>query len=86
MTEQRPWLAQYPAGVPETIDVDSYASVVAVIEEAFERFRHRPAFHNFGRTLSYGEVDRLSAQFAAFLQKDLVKAIEKFLPDNVCVP
>ncbi len=71
MTEQRPWLAQYPAGVPETIDVDSYASVVAVIEEAFERFRHRPAFHNFGRTLSYGEVDRLSAQFAAFLQKDL---------------
>ncbi|RAP57809.1 AMP-binding protein [Oleiagrimonas sp. MCCC 1A03011] len=71
MSEQRPWLAHYPAGVPETIDVQLYTSVVAVIEEAFERFRHRPAFTNFGRELSYGDIDRLSAKFAAYLQKDL---------------
>ncbi|KGI78353.1 AMP-binding protein [Oleiagrimonas soli] len=71
MSEQRPWLAHYPAGVPETIDVQLYTSVVAVIEEAFERFRHRPAFTNFGRELSYGDIDRLSAQFAAYLQNDL---------------
>jgi len=71
MTEHRPWLARYPAGVPETIDVDAYASIVAVLDEAFERFRHRPAFSNFGRTLNFDELDRLSAQFACYLQKDL---------------
>jgi long-chain acyl-CoA synthetase len=67
MSSERPWLAHYPAGVPETIDVDTYPSVLAVVEEAFERFHHRPAFRNFGRTLSYGDIDRMSAQFAGYL-------------------
>src|SRR5690625_3241094 len=67
MSSDLPCLDHYPDGVPETIDVDSYDSLVAVIEEAFERFRHRPAFSNFGRTLSYGDIDRLSARFAGYL-------------------
>ena len=68
---ERPWLAHYPANVPATIDIDAYPSVVAVVEEAFERFRHRPAFANFGRTLSYGDIDRLSAAFAGYLTGEL---------------
>ncbi|HET7266841.1 MAG TPA: AMP-binding protein [Oleiagrimonas sp.] len=71
MSEERPWLDHYPEGVPESIDVDSYGSIVDVIEEAFERFRHRPAFINFGRTLNYGDIDRLSAQFAGYLTGEL---------------
>ena len=71
MTEQRPWLAHYPAGVPETIDANAYASIVAVLDAAFERFRHRPAFSNFGRTINYDELDRLSAKFARYLQQEL---------------
>ncbi len=71
MNTERPWLAHYPAGVPETIDVDTYGSLVDVVEEAFERFRHRPAFRNFGRTLSYDDIDRLSRQFAGYLTGEL---------------
>ncbi len=71
MNEQRPWLAHYPEGVPETIDPGTYTSVVAVIEEAFDRFRHRPAFHNLGRTLSYADIERESARFAGYLQHEL---------------
>ncbi|HET7662007.1 MAG TPA: AMP-binding protein, partial [Rhodanobacteraceae bacterium] len=71
MNTERPWLAHYPAGIPETIDVSTYASVVEVVEEAFERFRHRPSFCNFGRTLSYDELDRLSRQFAGYLTGEL---------------
>ncbi|MDA3913439.1 AMP-binding protein [Oleiagrimonas sp.] len=71
MSSEHPWLAQYPAGIPHTIDVDQYGSVVAVIEEAFERFRHRPAYSNFGRVLSYAEIDQLSKLFASYLQNDL---------------
>jgi long-chain acyl-CoA synthetase len=67
MSNERPWLDHYPAGVPEQIDASTYASVAAVLEEAFERFRERPAFANFGRTLSYGQIDAMSRQFAGYL-------------------
>ncbi|MEO6800803.1 MAG: AMP-binding protein [Rhodanobacter sp.] len=67
MSNERPWLAQYPPGVPAEIDIDQYASVPAVLEEAFDRFRDRPAFANFGRKLNYGQIDDLSRQFAGYL-------------------
>lgn len=71
MSIQRPWLSSYPAGVPAQVDLDEFSSVVAVLESACERFRHRPAFSNLGKVLSYDDVDRLSRQFAAFLTGDL---------------
>ncbi|GLQ98730.1 AMP-binding protein [Dyella mobilis] len=71
MSKERPWLDHYPAGVPAEIDLDQYASVTAVIEEAFERFSQRPAFHSFGKQLSYGEADKLSRQFAGYLTGEL---------------
>ena len=71
MSTQRPWLANYPSGVPAEIDLSEFSSVVAVLETACERFRNRPAFSNMGRQLSYDDVDRLSRQFAAFLTGEL---------------
>ena len=67
MTNDRPWLAHYPSDVPLQIDINQYASVPAVLEEAFTRFRDRPAFANFGRSLSYGQIDEMSRQFAGYL-------------------
>ncbi|HSM11147.1 MAG TPA: long-chain fatty acid--CoA ligase [Lysobacter sp.] len=71
MSLERPWLAHYPPGVPTHIDVDEYPSVVAVLETAIENYRDRPAFANMGKTLSYGDIDLLSAQFAAYLLGEL---------------
>ena len=71
MSLERPWLAQYPAGVPAQIDVDEYPSVVSVLERAIASFRDRPAFANMGKVLSYGDIDRLSSQFAAYLLNQL---------------
>jgi long-chain acyl-CoA synthetase len=71
MTQERPWLASYPAGVPAEIDVDEYPSIVAVLQNAIDKYRDRPAFSNLGRTITYGDVDRLSAQFAAYLLGEL---------------
>jgi long-chain acyl-CoA synthetase len=71
MSNQRPWLSHYPDGVPEEIDINQYSSVVAVLDEAFERYRQRVAFTNFGKGLTYGEIDKLSAQFAAYLTGEL---------------
>jgi long-chain acyl-CoA synthetase len=71
MSSERPWLDQYPAGVPAEIDVDEFPSIVSVLDSAIARYRDRPAFANLGKVLSYGDVDRLSAQFAAYLLGEL---------------
>ncbi len=71
MSSAKPWLASYPSGVPAQIDVDEFPSVVSVLENAIAHFRDRPAFSNLGKTLTYAEIDRLSAQFAAYLLGEL---------------
>jgi len=65
---KKPWLDAYPKGVPAEIDADKYPSLAALVERAFERYRDRPAFTNRGTTLTFGEVDKLSRAFAAYLQ------------------
>jgi long-chain acyl-CoA synthetase len=71
MTHDRPWLASYPAGVPAEIDVDEYPSIVAVLQGAIAKYGDRPAFSNLGKTLTYAEIDVLSAHFAAYLLGEL---------------
>src|SRR5262247_3284573 len=65
------WLATYGARIPAEIDPNAYGSVLAMLEEAMQRFADRPAFRCFGQTLTYGDTDRLSRDFAAYLQKRL---------------
>ncbi len=64
----RPWLASYPEGVPADIDASHYPSLVALMEESFTRYAERTAYSFMGKDMSYGEVDRLSRSFAAYLQ------------------
>jgi len=65
---QKPWLNEYPPGVPATLDLDPGESVVDVADRAISRFADRPAFSNLGRTITYREYDDLSRRFAAWLQ------------------
>jgi long-chain acyl-CoA synthetase len=67
----RPWLASYPPGVPAQIDLDQFRSIAQVLETSCDRFRHRPAFANMGKVLTYADIERLSRQFAAYLLNDL---------------
>ncbi len=71
MSIERPWLANYPAGIPAQIDVDEFASIPAVLEGAIEKYRDRPAFSSLGKTITYGELDTLSRRFAAYLLGEL---------------
>jgi long-chain acyl-CoA synthetase len=54
--------------MPAEIDPDQYLSLPDMLAQTVARFGDRPAFHNLGRTISYNELDRLSRDFAAFLQ------------------
>jgi long-chain acyl-CoA synthetase len=70
-SNDRPWLANYPKGVPTEIDLNEFASIASLLENCFDRFRHRPAYSNMGRTITYGELDELSRHFASYLVNDL---------------
>jgi long-chain acyl-CoA synthetase len=62
------WLKSYPKGVPATIDVNEYASVREVFEESCGKYAARPAFTCMGKTITFAELDTLSAAFGAYLQ------------------
>jgi long-chain acyl-CoA synthetase len=67
----RHWLAAYGGRIPADINPDAHGSVLAMLEDAMERFAERPAFRCFGQTLTYADTDRLSGRFAAYLQGKL---------------
>ena len=64
----RPWLTQYPAGVPEEIRLDGCTTLVDVLEAAFRAFADRDAAACLGSRLRFAEVDQLSQDFGAWLQ------------------
>ena len=68
MTTDKPWLAQYPENVPNTINPDQYESLIELYEECFNRFRMHPMTICMGVTHTYGDVDQASLAVAAWLQ------------------
>jgi long-chain acyl-CoA synthetase len=68
MTEQRPWLTNYPKGIPANIDETAYPSLVALLDETFKKFSNKKAFSCMGKAMTYAQVDKYSAQFGAYLQ------------------
>src|SRR5215216_2507168 len=67
---EKTWLKQYPAGVPAEIDVNQYASLVALLDESFRRYADRMAYKFMGKSISVREVDQASAAFAGWLQAE----------------
>jgi long-chain acyl-CoA synthetase len=61
------WLKEYPPGVPSEIDVNQFSSLKALVETSMVRFAERKAYVQMGHALTYGEVDAMSAAFAAWL-------------------
>jgi long-chain acyl-CoA synthetase len=64
----KPWLEEYASGVPAEIDMGEFDSVVDVINRSCAEFKDQVAYVNFGAELTYGQVDRYSAAFAARMQ------------------
>ena len=62
------WLKHYPPGIPTEVDYGQYRSIGGLFESNTERYRRRPAYTNMGRTISFGELERLSRDFGAWLQ------------------
>ncbi|MEE9100159.1 MULTISPECIES: long-chain-fatty-acid--CoA ligase FadD1 [Pseudomonas] len=63
------WKDKYPVGIAAEINADQYPNILAVLKESCQRFASKPAFSNLGKTLTYGEMYKLSGDFAAYLQQ-----------------
>ena len=65
---ERIWLKQYPAGVPADIDVNQYPSLVELLEESFKKFADRKSFICMDKSITYRDLDDMSAALGAYLQ------------------
>lgn len=68
MVEQRPWLKNYPGGVPANIDTNQFKTVVEMVEMAFERYPNNIAFSCMGKSLTYRQIEQKSLHFGGYLQ------------------
>jgi len=64
----KPWLAQYPASVPKTIDPDQYSNLIELYEESFDSFASQPFSICMGVKHSYDDINQASKAIAAWLQ------------------
>jgi long-chain acyl-CoA synthetase len=68
---ERIWQQSYTAGIPFDIDISDCQSITELFREAVNEYADHVAYSSFGTQLSYGDVDRLSRDFAAYLQNEL---------------
>ena len=64
----RIWLKSYPQGMPADIQASQYASLAALLEESFAKYRDRKAFICMDKSISYRDLDEMSLALAAYLQ------------------
>ncbi|MBB1439861.1 AMP-binding protein, partial [Shewanella sp. SG41-4] len=71
MTNDKPWLTQYPVDVPTTIDSSMYNNINDLFKESFSAHAKKAAYINMGHSLSYQDLESKSNAFAAYLQSEL---------------
>lgn len=70
----KPWLKSYPKNMPAEIGALPYKSIGDFLVGACKQFAGQPAFVCMGKSITYAELERLSAAFGAYLQS---KGLEK---------
>jgi long-chain acyl-CoA synthetase len=68
MSNSKPWIKNYPPGVDTEIAPLAYSSLAEFFERAFDRFGNRKAAESMGKSFTYRQIDRLSKDFASYLQ------------------
>jgi long-chain acyl-CoA synthetase len=64
----RPWLASYEPGLPGEI-APAFANALEMFESTVKSASERPFIHYFAATITFGEANRLSDEFAVGLRE-----------------
>ena len=78
MYESRPWLANYPTGMPANINPDMYENLVDFFEEKLAKYSNLTAFECMGVGIKYKELDEYSRCFGAYLQSRGLEPGDRF--------
>jgi long-chain acyl-CoA synthetase len=62
------WFKSYPDFVPHEIDVNKYTSILAIFDEAVQKYGDRAAFINMDIKISYIQLNELANEFAWYIQ------------------
>jgi len=65
------WYQHYPQGCNTEITEQLPTSMAAMFRTAVDQYSDQDAYQSFGQSLTYADIDRLSEQFAAYLQQKL---------------
>lgn len=76
--DERPWLKNYPNGVPANINPDEYPNLLALFEETFEKYRKDVAFTCMDKELTFDSLDKMSRRFGAYLHSRGLEPGDKF--------
>ncbi|MGJ8663802.1 MAG: AMP-binding protein [Marinicella sp.] len=68
MTQDRPWLKEYRADVPAEVGELPFESVAEMMIDSCNKFQNNEAYVNFGKAITYQELDQYSQHLAAYLQ------------------
>ena len=68
MSTDHIWLQHYSSEVPAHIDSEAFSSISEMYDGCFKKFKDKYAFAYMGKKITYGEMDVLCRQFAAYLQ------------------
>ena len=63
------WADKYPANINREVDVNVYATLIDLFKDSCGKYANKPAFSHEGSTLSFAQLDKYSASFAAWLQR-----------------
>ena len=70
---EKPWLKSYPKEIPAEIEPFRHSSLADLLLESCRNFSDRRAFTSMGASLTFGELEKASRDFAAYLQSTGLK-------------
>ena len=62
--------ARAKVGMPSEVDLTQHANLGAMFDHCVSKFGNLPAMSCMGETITYSQLDKLSAQFASYLQNN----------------
>lgn len=68
VNDERPWVKNYPPGVPAEIDPKRIGTLVDLFRNSVAQFGPRPAYESFGSRISFADLQREADAFASWLQ------------------
>ncbi len=66
--ETKIWYSAYPEGVAHTIDLTKYDSLEDLFHKSVEKYSDQVCYSFMGKNMTFRQWDKLSSDFAAFLQ------------------